>query len=54
MGYFVPDKDAVQTAVMSAEVAVHYKAQKKPLYDGLLELFEAYVYYKEYLQSITL
>lgn len=42
------------TVIMSIEVAFHYKAQRKPLYDGLLKLFEAYVYYKKYLQSITL
>lgn len=54
IGDFVRDKDAVQAAIMSAEVAAHYKAQGKSLYDGLLELFEAYGYYKESLQSITL
>ncbi|MGG0750489.1 phospho-sugar mutase [Priestia megaterium] len=54
IGDFVRDKDAVQAAIMSAEVAAHYKAQGKSLYDGLLELFEAYGYYKESLQSIML
>ncbi|MGF9856560.1 phospho-sugar mutase [Priestia endophytica] len=54
IGDFVRDKDAVQTALMGAEVAAYYKEQGKSLYDGLLELFETYGYYKESLQSITL
>ncbi|MBU8686478.1 phospho-sugar mutase [Priestia megaterium] len=54
IGEFVRDKDAVQAAIMSAEVAAYYKKQGKSLYDGLLELFHTYGYYKESLQSITL
>ncbi|WCM14571.1 phospho-sugar mutase [Priestia filamentosa] len=54
IGDFVRDKDAVQAALMGAEVAAYYKEQGKSLYDGLLELYETYGYYKESLQSITL
>ena len=54
IGDFVRDKDAVQSAVFAAEVAAYYKAQGKSLYDGLLEIFETYGYYKESLQSLTL
>lgn len=54
IGEFVRDKDAVQSAVFAAEVAAYYKAQGKSLYDGLLELFERYGYYKESLRSLTL
>ncbi|RAS80678.1 phospho-sugar mutase [Priestia endophytica] len=54
IGDFVRDKDAVQAALVGAEVAAYYKEQGKSLYEGLLELFETYGYYKESLQSITL
>jgi len=54
IGDFVRDKDAVQSAVFAAEVAAFYKAQGKSLYDGLLEIFEKYGYYKESLYSLTL
>ncbi|RJS67240.1 phospho-sugar mutase [Priestia filamentosa] len=54
IGDFVRDKDAVQAALMGAEVAAYYKEQGKSLYEGLLELFKTYGYYKESLQSITL
>jgi len=54
IGDFVRDKDAVQSAVFAAEVAAYYKAQGKSLYEGLLEIFETYGFYKESLQSLTL
>ncbi|WP_415761499.1 phospho-sugar mutase [Priestia megaterium] len=54
IGDFVRDKDAVQSAVFAAEVAAYYKARGKSLYEGLLEVFGNYGYYKESLQSITL
>ncbi|WP_078409109.1 phospho-sugar mutase [Priestia abyssalis] len=54
IGDFVRDKDAVQSAIFAAEVAAYYKAQGKSLYDGLLEIFETYGFYKESLQSLTL
>jgi len=54
IGDFVRDKDAVQSAVFAAEVAAYYKSQGKALYEGLLDLFSEYGYYKESLRSITL
>lgn len=54
IGDFVRDKDAVQSAVFATEVAAYYKNQGKSLFDGLLEIFEKYGYYKEALESITL
>ncbi|MHA7093098.1 phospho-sugar mutase [Priestia megaterium] len=54
IGDFVRDKDAVQSAVFAAEVAAYYKAQGKSLYEGLVEVFETYGFYKESLQSLTL
>lgn len=47
-------KDVLQAATMSTEVPAQYKAKGKSVYDSLLELFQAYGYYKESLQSITL
>ena len=54
IGDFVRDKDAVQSAVFAAEAAAYYKAQGKSLYEGLLDIFSEYGYYKESLSSITL
>lgn len=54
IGDFVRDKDAVQSAIFAAEVAAFYKGQGKSLYDGLLEIFKKYGFYKESLYSLTL
>ncbi|MEN3769016.1 phosphomannomutase [Priestia megaterium] len=54
IGDFVSDKDAMQAAVMIAEAAAYYKQQGMTLYDGLIQLYETYGYYKEALTSFTL
>lgn len=54
IGDFVRDKDAVQTCLLIAEAAASYKTKDMNLYDGLLEIFEEYGYYKEGLESLTL
>jgi len=54
IGDFVRDKDAIQATVMLAEAAAYYKQQEMTLYDGLIELYETYSYYKESLTSFTL
>lgn len=54
IGDFVRDKDAVQAAVLAAEVAAFYKLQGKTLYEGLQNIFEQYGYFQESLQSLTL
>lgn len=54
IGDFVRDKDAVQSALLAAEVALHYKLQGKTLYQGLLDIFAEYGYYQEDLVSKTL
>ncbi len=51
---FVRDKDAIQALVMLAEVAAFYKKNGQTLYDGLIELFEKFGYYKEKTTSLTL
>jgi phosphoglucomutase len=54
IGDFVRDKDAVQSAVFAAETAAYYKSRGMSLYQGLIEIFNQYGYYKESLRSLTL
>ncbi|MEN8647351.1 phospho-sugar mutase [Bacillus cereus group sp. BceL062] len=51
---FCRDKDAVQSVLFACEVAAHYKSQDKTLYNGLLEVFEKYGFFREDLVSLTL
>lgn len=51
---FCRDKDAVQSVLFACEVAAYYKAQGKTLYDGLLEVFAKYGFFREGLVSLTL
>ncbi|MDK6375223.1 MULTISPECIES: phospho-sugar mutase [Aerococcus] len=44
---FARDKDAVQAALLFAEVGAFYKDQGKTVYDGLLDLYKEYGYYLE-------
>lgn len=52
-GDFVRDKDAVQIALLTAEMAADYHKQEKTLLGGLQALYETYGYYKESLISLT-
>lgn len=54
IGDFARDKDAVQAAILVAEVCAFYKEQGKSLYEALYDLYEQYGYYQEGLESITL
>jgi len=51
---FVRDKDAVQAAVMVAEVTAFYKEKGMSLYDGLLSLYDQFGYFQESIKSLTL
>lgn len=53
-GDFVRDKDAVVAATMICEMTLYYKSIGKTLYEGLMELYKKYGYYKENLISIEL
>jgi len=53
-GDFVRDKDAVIAAALICEMTLYYKSIGKTLYEGLIELYESYGYYKEKLISIEL
>ncbi|MFT0802540.1 phospho-sugar mutase [Bacillus swezeyi] len=54
IGDFARDKDAVQAALLAVEVCAFYKKQGKSLYDGLMELYKTFGYYREGLKSLTL
>lgn len=54
IGTFARDKDAVQTALLTAEMALYYKSKGKTLEDGLFDLYEEFGHYREGLKSITL
>ena len=53
-GTFARDKDAVVASMLIAEMTLYYKEQGKTLYDGLIELYNKYGYFKESLVSIEL
>lgn len=54
IGDFARDKDAIQASLLAVEVCAFYKKQGKSLYDGLLDIFEEYGYFREGLKSLTL
>jgi len=54
IGDFVRDKDAVQATIFAIEVAAYYKRRGMTLYEGLLEVFTKYGFYREGLKSLTL
>ncbi|WP_449539226.1 phospho-sugar mutase [Ferdinandcohnia sp. Marseille-Q9671] len=54
IGDFARDKDAVQAALLSVEVCAFYKNKGMTMYEGLMEIFEKYGYYREGLESLTL
>lgn len=54
IGDFVRDKDAIQATMLAIEVAAYYKKRGMTLYQGLMELYETYGFYKEVTKSVTL
>lgn len=53
-GTYARDKDACVAVMLLCEVAAAYKAVGKTLWDGMLDLYEQYGYYKDDLQTITM
>lgn len=53
-GTFVRDKDGVIASSLICEMAAYYKSRGMSLYDGIMELYERYGYFREDLKSITL
>lgn len=52
-GDFVRDKDAVQIALLTAEMAAYYKQQNKTLLDVLQNLYHEFGHFEEALLSFT-
>ncbi|MBQ2897677.1 MAG: phospho-sugar mutase [Clostridia bacterium] len=53
-GSYARDKDAVVASMLIAEMAAFYADRNMTLYDGLVEIYEEFGYYKELQHSVTL
>ena len=53
-GSYARDKDAVVASMLIAEMAAYYKDRGMTLYDGLMEIYEEFGFYKELQHSVTL
>ena len=53
-GTYARDKDAPAAVCMLCEVAAYYKSQGKTLWDGMIEMYEKYGYYREGIATMTL
>lgn len=49
---FVRDKDAIQAAVLMAELTLNYKLAGTSVYTRLMDIYQEYVFYKEALETI--
>lgn len=54
IGTHARDKDAVVASMLIAEMACWYAERGMNLYEGLLEIFDHFGYYKEGIETITL
>lgn len=54
IGTHARDKDGVVSSLLISEMAAYYYSKGMSLYEGLLEIYKKYGYYKESLKSITL
>ena len=53
-GTYARDKDAVVATLLICEMAAYYKAKGMTLYEGLLEVYKKYGFFKEGIKSLTL
>ena len=53
-GTYARDKDAPAAVCMLCEVAAYLKSQGKTLWDGMIEMYEKYGYYREGIATMTL
>lgn len=53
-GTYARDKDAIAATMFLCEAAAFYKTQGKTLWDAMLDMYERYGYYQDYVESITL
>lgn len=54
VGTYARDKDAVVASMLICEMACYYAERGMNLYEGLLEIFDIYGYYKEGIETVTL
>ena len=54
VGTHARDKDGVVSSLLISEMAAYYKSKGMSLYEGLLELYKKYSFFKEKTISITL
>mgnify|MGYP003290694486 CR=1 FL=1 len=53
-GTYARDKDAVGAVMLISEMAASYKKQGMTLYDGLMDIYKRYGFYKEKTISVTM
>ena len=54
IGTYARDKDAIVATMALCEAAAYYKTQGKTLWDAMIDMYEAYGYYKDAIQSVTM
>lgn len=53
-GTYARDKDAVVATMLVCEMAAYYKTKGLTLYEGLMEVYKKYGFFKEGIKSLTL
>lgn len=53
-GTYARDKDAVVATMLVCEMAAYYKTKGLTLYEGLIEVYKKYGFFKEGIKSLTL
>lgn len=54
IGDFIRDKDAIQAALLTAEMATFYKSQGKSMYEVLYELYNELGHFRDSLKTFTI
>lgn len=53
-GTYARDKDAVVASLLICEMAAYYKKKGMTIYEGLLQMYETYGFYREGVKALTL
>ena len=54
IGTYARDKDAIVATMALCEAAAYYKTQGKTLWDAMIDIYEAFGYYKDEVKSVTM
>ena len=54
IGTYARNKDAIVATMALCEAAAYYKTQGKTLWDAMIDMYEAFGYYKDAIQSVTM